>query len=387
VLWVRALSHLLHDHRVALRRSEALREFMASRYRLIRLDHRGTGASQRKIDDYSLPTRIADFEAVLDALELDTCVSWAHFPIVPTAIAFAAAYPERVSRLVLSSPIVRSAQVEFATLDTIADLSQMDWRLYWRSMAVAANNIHGDDIERFVEWNVVSWEPDDYHRWREATFTGWDRDGGYAEFVAVRADFALRVPASFADLEAAPLLCGGVIGYRALRVSGIEPGGRLGLSGFGASAALAIQVAVHWGCEVFVVTRSPREQERALGLGAVWAGSYDETPPQRLDAAITFAPVGDAVVRALQALERGGTVAINAIHLDRIPQFDYDDLWWERQIRSVANFTRRDAQEFLDLAAQISIQTRPEPQRLGEANEALRRLKAGETEGALVLVP
>ncbi len=222
---------------------------------------------------------------------------------------------------------------------------------------------------------------------REATFTGWDRHGGYAEFVAVRADFALRVPASFADLEAAPLLCGGVIGYRALRVSGIEPGGRLGLYGFGASAALAIQVAVHWGCEVFAVTRSHRQQERALELGAIWAGSYDEKPPQRLDAAITFAPVGDAVVRALQALERGGTVAINAIHLDRMPQFDYDDLWWERQIRSVANFTRRDAQEFLDLAAQIPIHTMPEPQPLDEANEALHRLKAGENEGAPVLVP
>jgi propanol-preferring alcohol dehydrogenase len=144
---------------------------------------------------------------------------------------------------------------------------------------------------------------------------------------------------------------------------------------------------VHWGCEVFVVTRSPREQARALGLGAAWAGSYDETPPRRLDAAITFAPVGDVVVHALQALERGGTVAINAIHLDRIPQFDYDDLWWEREIRSVANFTRRDAQEFLDLAAEISIHTLPEPHRLGDANEALRRLKAGETEGTPVLVP
>ena len=122
-------------------------------------------------------------------------------------------------------------------------------------------------------------------------------------------------------------------------------------------------------------------------MGAAWAGSYDEPPPQRLDAAITFAPTGDAVVRALQALERGGTVAINAIHLDRIPQFNYDDLWWERQIRSVANFTRRDAQEFLDLAAQIPLHTMPEPERLGDANEALRRLKVGEIEGAPVLVP
>ncbi|MCP4663238.1 MAG: zinc-dependent alcohol dehydrogenase family protein [bacterium] len=220
----------------------------------------------------------------------------------------------------------------------------------------------------------------------EAEFTGWDRDGGYAERLAVRAEFALRMPEGFDDLAAAPLLCGGVIGYRSLKVSGIEPGGRLGLYGFGASALLAIQVARHWGCEVYVATRSERERARALELGAAWAGGYDDRPPVALDAAVTFAPVGDVVIAALKALERGGTVAINAIHLDRIPEFSYDQLWWERSLRSVANFTRQDAQEFLDLAAAIPIRTATEEHPLGEANEALCRLAAGEVAGAAVLV-
>lgn len=220
-----------------------------------------------------------------------------------------------------------------------------------------------------------------------AQFTGWDRDGGYAELATVRADFALRMPEGFDDLAAAPLLCGGVIGYRSLQVSGIKPGGRLGLYGFGASARLAIQVATHWGCEVFVATRSEREQRSALRLGAVWAGSYEDTPPAPLDAAVTFAPAGDVVVAALRALDRGGTVAINAIHLDRVPEFSYDHLWWERSLRSVANFTRRDATEFLELAASIPIRTTIEEHPLAEANEALRRLKAGEVEGAAVLLP
>jgi propanol-preferring alcohol dehydrogenase len=219
-----------------------------------------------------------------------------------------------------------------------------------------------------------------------ATFTGWDRDGGYADQALARADFAVRLPERFADLAAAPLLCGGVIGYRALRVSGIRPGERLGLYGFGASALLAIQVALHWGCQVFVATRSPAEQQRALDMGAAWAGSYDEAPPVPLDAAVTFAPAGEVVVAALRALDRGGVVAVNAIHLDRIPQFSYDLLWWERQIRSVANFTRRDAQEFVDLAARIPIHTVAEPYPLEEANTALLRLKEGQVSGAAVLV-
>jgi len=219
----------------------------------------------------------------------------------------------------------------------------------------------------------------------QARFTGWDSDGGYAEQAVIRADFAVRLPERFADLAAAPLLCGGVIGYRALRVSGIRPGERLGLYGFGASALLAIQVALHWGCQVFVATRSPAEQRRAREMGAEWAGSYEDPPPVPLDAAVTFAPAGDVVVAALRALDRGGVVAINAIHLDRIPEFPYDLLWWERQIRSVANFTRRDAQDFVDLAARIPIHTLAEPYPLTEANTALLRLKEGRVAGAAVL--
>jgi propanol-preferring alcohol dehydrogenase len=220
----------------------------------------------------------------------------------------------------------------------------------------------------------------------QARFTGWDRDGGYAERAVVRADFAVRLPERFADLAAAPLLCGGVIGYRALRVSGIRPGERLGLYGFGASALLAIQVALHWGCRVFVATRSPAEQRRALEMGAEWAGTYDDPPPLALDAAVTFAPVGEVVVSALRSLDRGGVVAVNAIHLDRIPEFPYDLRWWERQIRSVANYTRRDAQEFVDLAARIPIHTVADPYPLEEANTALLRLKEGRVSGAAVLV-
>jgi propanol-preferring alcohol dehydrogenase len=219
----------------------------------------------------------------------------------------------------------------------------------------------------------------------DAVFTGWDRDGGYAERMTVRADFALRLPDGFADLDAAPLLCGGVIGYRALRVSGIRPGGRLGLYGFGASALLAIQVARHWGCEVFVATRSAPERARALELGATWAGDYGDTPPAPLDAVVTFAPAGDVVLRALRALDRGGTVAINAIHLDRVPEFPYEDLWWERCIRSVANFTRQDAREFLTLAAEIPVRTAVEEHPLEDANVALARLARGEVQGAAVL--
>jgi propanol-preferring alcohol dehydrogenase len=197
--------------------------------------------------------------------------------------------------------------------------------------------------------------------------------------------FALPIPPSFSDLDAAPLLCGGVIGYRSLKRSGIAPGGRLGLYGFGASALLTLQVARHRGCEVFVCTRSAREQQRARELGAAWAGGYDDRPPALLDAAITFAPAGAVVIAALRALDRGGVVAINAIHLDRIPEFSYDDLWLEREIRSVANFTREDAREFLDVAAAIPIRPEYEVHPLAAANLALQRLKAGQVSGAAVL--
>jgi len=219
----------------------------------------------------------------------------------------------------------------------------------------------------------------------DAVFAGWDQDGGYAEQVNVRADYALRIPPSFSDVDAAPLLCGGIIGYRSLKISGIRPGGRLGLYGFGASALLAMQVAKHWRCDVFVATRSPTEQERAIEMGAAWTGSYHDRPPVALDAAVTFAPAGYVVVEALKSMARGATVAINAIHLDRIPEFGYDLLSGERQLRSVANFTLQDAREFLDLAAEIPIQTVADVYPLADANLALHRLKDGLVDGAAVL--
>ncbi|HEV8403705.1 MAG TPA: zinc-dependent alcohol dehydrogenase family protein [Candidatus Limnocylindrales bacterium] len=222
---------------------------------------------------------------------------------------------------------------------------------------------------------------------RSATFTGWDRDGGFATSLTIRADVAVHIPTDLEDLAAAPLLCGGVIGYRALRLSGIEPGGRLGLYGFGASARQAIQVARHRGCEVHVASRASRDLDRALALGASSVGGYDDPPPAPLDAAITFAPVGSVVVSALRATDRGGTVVVNAIHLDGIPAFSYDDLWWERSIRSVANVTRADAREFLELAAAIPIVSDIEVHPLAAGNEVLRRLEAGEIAGAAVLVP
>jgi len=219
----------------------------------------------------------------------------------------------------------------------------------------------------------------------EARFTGWDRDGGYATRMTVRADYALRLPDGFDGLAAAPLLCGGAIGFRSLRVAGIEPGGRLGLYGFGSSAHMALQVATHWGCEVHVRTRSPEDQARALALGAASVGGTDDpTPP--LDAAVTFAPVGSVVVAALRNVERGGVVAINAIHLDRIPEFSYDLLWPERSVRSVANLTRADARDFLALAAAIPVRTDVTTFALDEANQALARLAAGELHGTAVLV-
>jgi propanol-preferring alcohol dehydrogenase len=221
----------------------------------------------------------------------------------------------------------------------------------------------------------------------EATFTGWDRDGGYAERVTVRAEFAMRLPAGFSDVAAAPLLCGGVIGYRALKLTGIRSGGRLGLFGFGASALVAIQVARHRGCQVFVASRSVADLELAAASGAVWVGGYDERPPVPLDAAITFAPVGDVVVHALRAVDRGATVVINAIHLDRVPEFPYELLWWERSLRSVANVTRADARELLELAPVIPIRTEVEAFPLDAGPEALERLAAGAIRGAAVLAP
>ncbi len=218
-----------------------------------------------------------------------------------------------------------------------------------------------------------------------AEFTGWHRDGGFAEAMTADAAFVHRLPDGFDAVAAAPLLCGGAIGLRSLRVSGIEPGGRLGLFGFGASATCVAQIALHRGCEVYVCTRAEREQARALALGATWAGGVTERPPVPLDAAITFAPVGSVVLAALRAVDRGGVVAVNAIHLDEIPRFDYGDLWWERQLRSVANVTRADVAELIELAASLPIRTAVEEFAFADVNAALARLAAGDISGAAVL--
>ncbi len=220
------------------------------------------------------------------------------------------------------------------------------------------------------------------------TFTGYSVNGGYAEFAVARADFVFPLPAALDALHAAPLLCAGIIGFRSLRVAGVEPGERVGLFGFGASAHLAIEVLRAWRCEVYVATRGASHRKLAESLGAAWVGSEAERPPVELDRAITFAPSGDVVVAALSSLRKGGVVAINAIHLDRMPEFDYDRLLWgERQIRSVANMTRRDARDFLKVAVEIGLKARVTTFGLDEANEALAAIKNDSVDGAAVLVP
>jgi propanol-preferring alcohol dehydrogenase len=220
------------------------------------------------------------------------------------------------------------------------------------------------------------------------TFTGYAVNGGYAEFAAARSDFVFPLPPALDDVHAAPLLCAGIIGFRSLRVAGVEPGERVGLFGFGASAHLAIDVLRAWRCEVFVSTRGPSHRKLAESMGAKWVGSEADKPPVELDRAITFAPSGDVVVLALSSLRKGGVVAINAIHLDRIPEFDYDRLLWgERQIRSVANMTRSDARDFLKLAAEINLQPKVTTFSLDHANEALAAIKSDSIDGAAVIIP
>lgn len=217
------------------------------------------------------------------------------------------------------------------------------------------------------------------------TFTGYHVDGGYAEYLVAQADYVHPLPASFDDAHAAPLLCAGIIGYRSLRLVGARPGTRLGLFGFGASAHLAIQVARHWGCEVFVFTRSDAHRRLAEQLGAVWVGGLEATATRELDAAVVFAPAGRVVLEALRRLRRGGVAAVNAVHLDQIPAFDYGLLYWERVLRSVSNCTRQDALEFLGLAASIPVTVQVQQFSLAEANAALASLKRGEITGAAVL--
>lgn len=219
-----------------------------------------------------------------------------------------------------------------------------------------------------------------------AHFTGYTADGGYAEYVTIREDFALPLPEGFSDIEAAPLLCAGVVGFRSLRLAEIEPGERVGIYGFGASGHICLQVLRHWNCEVYVFTRGEQHRRHARELGAVWTGEAQETPPQLLDRAVIFAPAGWIVPLALAHLRPAGTLCINAIHMSSIPEMPYDLLWHERTIRSVANVTRRDAEEFLPLAAQIPVRTTVETFPLAEANQVLQRVKASQIEGAAVLV-
>jgi len=220
------------------------------------------------------------------------------------------------------------------------------------------------------------------------TFTGYTVAGGYAEYAFARNDFVFPLPESLDDLHAAPLLCAGIIGFRSLRVAGVQPGERVGLFGFGASAHLVIGVLQAWKCEVYVSTRGASHRKLAESLGATWVGAVTDKPPVELDRAVTFAPSGDVVIAALSSLRKGGVVAINAIHLDRIPQFDYDTLLWgERQIRSVANMTRDDARDFLALAPQIGLQPKVTVFPLDEANEALLAVKNDAIDGAAVIVP
>ncbi len=220
------------------------------------------------------------------------------------------------------------------------------------------------------------------------TFTGYSVDGGYAEYALARTDFVFPLPGSIDDLHAAPLLCAGIIGFRSLRVAGVEPGERVGLFGFGASAHLAIAVLRSWNCDVYVSTRGDSHRKLAQSLGAKWTGAETEKPPVALDRAVTFAPSGDVVVAALASLRKGGVVAINAIHLDRIPQFDYDSLLWgERQIRSVANMTRADARDFLDISARIGLKPKVTVFPLDQANEALLAIKNDAIDGAAVITP
>ncbi len=258
----------------------------------------------------------------------------------------------------------------------------------------------GDGVDRFspgdrigIPW--LGWACGECRYCREgrenlcerALFTGYQLDGGYAELAAADARFCLPMPSDFDPLHAAPLLCAGLIGYRALRMTGEAE--RLGLYGFGASAHIVCQVARHQGRRVFALTRGGDDETQAFAreLGAEWAGGSLDGPPEELDAAIIFAPVGELVPAALRALARGGTVVCAGIHMSDIPSFPYEILWGERSVRSVANLTRRDGEEFMAIAPQVPVRTQATPYPLRDANHALDDLRAGRVRGAAVLTP
>jgi propanol-preferring alcohol dehydrogenase len=218
-----------------------------------------------------------------------------------------------------------------------------------------------------------------------ADFTGWTVDGGYADALTVPESFAVKLPDALGDLEVAPLLCAGVIGYRALRRAEVEPGERVALMGFGASAHLAIQVLHHWGCDVVVLTRGERHRELAREMDASWVGDAAELPPATCDRAVVFAPAGELVPVALEVVRPGGTVSLAGIHMSTIPAFDYSLLWRERSLRSVANMTRQDAREFMAIAAEANIRVAFETYPLEDANAALAAIASDDVRGAAVL--
>jgi alcohol dehydrogenase, propanol-preferring len=220
------------------------------------------------------------------------------------------------------------------------------------------------------------------------TFTGYTVNGGFAEYALARTDFTFPLPPGLDDVHVAPLLCAGIIGFRSLRVAAIEPGERVGLFGFGSSASLVIPILQSWKCEVYVVTRGESHRNSAVSSGATWVGKEDDKPPVELDRAVTFAPSGKVVVSALASLRKGGVVAINAIHLDQMPVFDYDKLLWgERQIRSVANMTRQDARDFLKIARDLNIRPQVAIFSLNDANDALLAVKKETERESAVIVP
>lgn len=219
----------------------------------------------------------------------------------------------------------------------------------------------------------------------QARFTGFHHDGGYAEWMVAEAGFVYPLPGELSERQAAPLLCAGIIGYRALHKTGLQPGERLGLYGFGASAHLAIQIARYWECEVFVFTRSRSHQRHAEALGAAWVGTPDQAPPQPLDRAVSFAPAGEIIPLALAALRPGGVLAINAVHASSIPEMPYSLIYGERVLTSVANATRQDGMELLELAVKIPLQPDTVTYPLEDANEALLDLKYSRLNGEAVL--
>ncbi len=220
------------------------------------------------------------------------------------------------------------------------------------------------------------------------TYTGYSRNGGFAEYTTARADFLLPLPKGLPDMAAAPLLCAGIIGFRSLRVAEIREGQRVGLFGFGSSAQLMMRVLRAWHCRVYVSTRDTPHQKIARELGAEWVGGATDVSPDALDSAITFAPSGDVVLAALRSVAKGGIVAINAIHLDRMPQFDYDTLLWgERQLRSVANMTREDGRDFLRVAEEIKLKASVETFRLDQINEAMQAIYLDRTSSSAVVLP